>query len=244
MTSGFGDGARPSAATGGDAVNTDATAPRDAGPEGPPASPASDPDEAEGRVYTVIGQDWDEIVAAANETGDSASEERIVVNMGPQHPSTHGVLRVILTLDGETVTELRLVIGYLHTGIEKNMEVRTWTQGVTFCTRMDYLTPTVQRDRLLSRRGAAARHRGADPGPGAHHQGADDGAEPDLITPGGNRPIRAGTGRDDRVHAKYPRTRDCARRLRADHRAAHEPRLRPAGRRLAGCPTRRSRRDT
>src|SRR5207237_291161 len=54
---------------------------------------------------------------------------------------THGVLRLILTLDGETVTELRPVIGYLHTGIEKNMEFRTWTQGVTFCTRMDYLSP-------------------------------------------------------------------------------------------------------
>jgi NADH-quinone oxidoreductase subunit D len=61
--------------------------------------------------------------------------------MGPQHPSTHGVLRLVLTLDAETVTELRPVIGYLHTGIEKNMEFRTWTQGVTFCTRMDYLAP-------------------------------------------------------------------------------------------------------
>jgi len=92
-------------------------------------------------VYTVTGQDWDQIVAAADEIGDRPGEERLVVNMGPQHPSTHGVLRLILTLDGETVTELRPVIGYLHTGIEKNMEVRTWTQGVTFCTRMDYLSP-------------------------------------------------------------------------------------------------------
>ena len=61
--------------------------------------------------------------------------------MGPQHPSTHGVLRLILTLEGETVIEVRPSIGYLHTGIEKNMEYRTWTQGVTFCTRMDYLMP-------------------------------------------------------------------------------------------------------
>jgi NADH-quinone oxidoreductase subunit D len=97
--------------------------------------------EAEGRVYTVGGQDWDEVVAAADELGDRPGEERLVVNMGPQHPSTHGVLRLILTLDGETITELRPVIGYLHTGIEKNMEFRTWTQGVTFCTRMDYLAP-------------------------------------------------------------------------------------------------------
>jgi NADH-quinone oxidoreductase subunit D len=97
--------------------------------------------ETEGRVYNVAGQDWDEVVAAADEAGDRSGDERLVVNMGPQHPSTHGVLRLILTLDGETVTELRPVIGYLHTGIEKNMEFRTWTQGVTFCTRADYLSP-------------------------------------------------------------------------------------------------------
>jgi NADH-quinone oxidoreductase subunit D len=96
---------------------------------------------SEGRVYHLGGQDWDEIVAAADEAGDGPGDERLIVNMGPQHPSTHGVLRLVLTLDGETVTELRPVIGYLHTGIEKNMEFRTWTQGVTFCTRMDYLSP-------------------------------------------------------------------------------------------------------
>ncbi len=61
--------------------------------------------------------------------------------MGPQHPSTHGVLRLILEIDGETVTEARCGIGYLHTGIEKNLEFRTWTQGTTFVTRMDYLSP-------------------------------------------------------------------------------------------------------
>jgi NADH-quinone oxidoreductase subunit D len=94
--------------------------------------------EAEGKFYTVSGEDWDEFVGAV---GDVEDEEKLVVNMGPQHPSTHGVLRLILTLNGETVTELRPVIGYLHTGIEKNMEFRTWTQGVTFCTRADYLAP-------------------------------------------------------------------------------------------------------
>jgi NADH-quinone oxidoreductase subunit D len=61
--------------------------------------------------------------------------------MGPQHPSTHGVLRLVLELDGETVVNAHSVIGYLHTGIEKSAEVRTWTQGVTFVTRMDYLAP-------------------------------------------------------------------------------------------------------
>jgi NADH-quinone oxidoreductase subunit D len=95
---------------------------------------------AEGRVFTASGGDWSEIAEEAASLG----EERIVVNMGPQHPSTHGVLRLILEIDGETVTEARCGIGYLHTGIEKNMEFRTWTQGVTFCTRMDYLTPLYQ----------------------------------------------------------------------------------------------------
>ncbi|MBJ8338648.1 NADH-quinone oxidoreductase subunit D [Antrihabitans sp. YC3-6] len=87
--------------------------------------------------YTVTGQDWDDIVSSVGQTGD----ERIVVNMGPQHPSTHGVLRLILEIEGETVTEIRCGIGYLHTGIEKNLEFRNWTQGVTFVTRMDYLSP-------------------------------------------------------------------------------------------------------
>jgi NADH-quinone oxidoreductase subunit D len=98
-------------------------------------------DEAhEGRVFTITGGDWDEIADSLGE----APEERIVVNMGPQHPSTHGVLRLILELEGETVTETRVGIGYLHTGIEKNLEFRNWTQGTTFVTRMDYLTPFFQ----------------------------------------------------------------------------------------------------
>jgi NADH-quinone oxidoreductase subunit D len=110
------------------------SATRPAGPAGPGTGPGS-PTE-----YTAVGGDWADIVAEAEALGD----ERIVVNMGPQHPSTHGVLRIILEIDGETVTEARAGIGYLHTGIEKNMEFRTWTQGVTFCTRMDYVAPFFQ----------------------------------------------------------------------------------------------------
>jgi NADH-quinone oxidoreductase subunit D len=89
----------------------------------------------EGRVFTVTGGDWDTVV------NDVGSDERIVVNMGPQHPSTHGVLRLVLELEGETVVEARTVVGYLHTGIEKSLEFRNWTQGTTFVTRMDYLAP-------------------------------------------------------------------------------------------------------
>jgi NADH-quinone oxidoreductase subunit D len=98
---------------------------------------ASSRETTEGTIYSVTGGDWDQV---ASEIG-SAKEERVVVNMGPQHPSTHGVLRLMLELEGETITELRCGIGYLHTGIEKNTEFRTWTQGVTFVTRMDYLSP-------------------------------------------------------------------------------------------------------
>jgi NADH-quinone oxidoreductase subunit D len=74
-------------------------------------------------------------------TAQALSEETMIVNMGPQHPSTHGVLRLVLELDGEYVVSCRPVIGYLHTGIEKNTEYRTWQQGVTFVTRADYLSP-------------------------------------------------------------------------------------------------------
>jgi len=109
-------------------------------PQAPPGATDADEEAAEGRVYTASGEDWDEFVSQS-EGGDFEHGERIVINMGPQHPSTHGVLRLILTLEGETVEEVRAAIGYLHTGIEKNMEFRTWTQGVTFCTRMDYLMP-------------------------------------------------------------------------------------------------------
>jgi NADH-quinone oxidoreductase subunit D len=65
----------------------------------------------------------------------------MVINMGPQHPSTHGVLRLLLELDGETVVACKPIVGYLHTGIEKNTEYRTWMQGIAYVTRADYLSP-------------------------------------------------------------------------------------------------------
>lgn len=74
-------------------------------------------------------EEWDE------------AEDRMVVNMGPQHPSTHGVLRLVLVLEGEMVREVKPVIGYLHTGMEKECEDNSWRQAVTIVTRMDYLAP-------------------------------------------------------------------------------------------------------
>ncbi len=90
--------------------------------------------------FTASGGDWSDIA----EEAARLSGQRMVVNMGPQHPSTHGVLRIMLEIEGETVTEARAGIGYLHTGIEKNMEWRTWVQGPSFCTRMDYLASMFQ----------------------------------------------------------------------------------------------------
>jgi NADH-quinone oxidoreductase subunit D len=72
---------------------------------------------------------------------DELRQETMIINMGPQHPSTHGVLRLLLELDGETVVSCTPIVGYLHTGIEKNCEYRTWQQAVTFVTRADYLSP-------------------------------------------------------------------------------------------------------
>ncbi len=68
-------------------------------------------------------------------------EERVILSMGPQHPSTHGVLRLVLELEGETVVRAIYDIGYLHTGFEKSLESKTYSQGITLTDRMDYLAP-------------------------------------------------------------------------------------------------------
>jgi NADH-quinone oxidoreductase subunit D len=71
--------------------------------------------------------------------GGETTTRRMILNMGPQHPSTHGVLRILLELDGETITKAEPDIGYLHTGIEKQAEALNWQQVVTLTDRMDYL---------------------------------------------------------------------------------------------------------
>jgi NADH-quinone oxidoreductase subunit D len=107
----------------------------------PPQPAARRIDYNERRAQQVLamgGGDWAEVTAREHAAGD---DELMVLNMGPQHPSTHGVLRLVLELRGEEVISCQPVIGYLHTGIEKSAEFRTWVQGVTFVTRMDYLAP-------------------------------------------------------------------------------------------------------
>src|SRR5437870_8437134 len=68
------------------------------------------------------------------------SEDLLQVNFGPNHPSTHGVLRLIVDLHGEDVVGLAAVVGYLHTGFEKNMEQKSWWKAITYAPRIDYLS--------------------------------------------------------------------------------------------------------
>ncbi len=83
---------------------------------------------------TVVTDDYVE-----DDTADE--DERQILNLGPQHPSTHGVLRLQLELEGETIRRVKPIIGYLHTGMEKTAETLTFLQGATNVTRMDYLAP-------------------------------------------------------------------------------------------------------
>ena len=91
--------------------------------------------ESELHTGTISALDAEQTVGEPPE----GSVKRMTLNMGPQHPSTHGVLRVVLELDGETIITAIPDIGFLHTGIEKECEVKTWQQVVTLTDRVDYL---------------------------------------------------------------------------------------------------------
>src|SRR5437762_12489387 len=80
-------------------------------------------------------------VEDSQELEDGQRVDTMTINMGPQHPSTHGVLRLILTIEGETVVKAVPDIGYLHTGIEKTAEGKTYHQALVLTDRMDYLAP-------------------------------------------------------------------------------------------------------
>jgi NADH-quinone oxidoreductase subunit D len=96
------------------------------------------PEESEARLDDQFGRVVQDDYIFDDEVAD---DERMVVNMGPQHPSTHGVLRLQLELEGEVVRRTKPIIGYLHTGMEKTAEMLTFSQGPTNVTRMDYLAP-------------------------------------------------------------------------------------------------------
>src|SRR6202451_2973170 len=79
------------------------------------------------------------IAALQEQPANPAAPRRMTLNMGPQHPSTHGVLRIVLELEGETIISAEPDIGFLHTGIEKECEQKNWQQVVTLTDRVDYL---------------------------------------------------------------------------------------------------------
>ncbi|HUG31948.1 MAG TPA: NADH dehydrogenase (quinone) subunit D [Acidimicrobiia bacterium] len=97
-----------------------------------------DPGDSEARLDDQFGRVISDDYVFDDEVAD---DERMVVNMGPQHPSTHGVLRLQLELEGEVIRRTKPIIGYLHTGMEKTAEQLTFGQGPTNVTRMDYLAP-------------------------------------------------------------------------------------------------------
>ena len=92
-------------------------------------------------VGAVLRMSEADAALLAEVEADPGEDQTMIINMGPQHPSTHGVLRLMLELKGETVLRCKPIIGYLHTGMEKTGESLTFMQGGTNVTRMDYLSP-------------------------------------------------------------------------------------------------------
>lgn len=92
-------------------------------------------------VGSVLRLSEAEAALLAEAETEAPEDQTMIINMGPQHPSTHGVLRLMLELQGETVLRCKPIIGYLHTGMEKTGEALTYMQGGTNVTRMDYLSP-------------------------------------------------------------------------------------------------------
>ncbi|MBJ7460634.1 MAG: NADH-quinone oxidoreductase subunit D, partial [Ilumatobacteraceae bacterium] len=91
-----------------------------------------------GSVLRMSEKEASELTSSPVENDE---EQTMIINMGPQHPSTHGVLRLMLELQGEKVLRCKPIIGYLHTGMEKQAEELSYMQGGTNVTRMDYVSP-------------------------------------------------------------------------------------------------------
>jgi len=102
---------------------------------------ATPPGEIRREIGSVLRLPEGRVLDASDVVSEAPDDETMIINMGPQHPSTHGVLRLMMELDGETVLRTKPVIGYLHTGMEKTAEELTYVQGGTNVTRMDYLSP-------------------------------------------------------------------------------------------------------
>ncbi|MEZ5226929.1 MAG: hypothetical protein R2710_09685 [Acidimicrobiales bacterium] len=93
------------------------------------------------RRHAVLRMSEVQMAELADAPLEDENDQTMLINMGPSHPSTHGVLRLMLEMDGETVRRSKPVVGYLHTGMEKQAEALTFLQGSTNVTRMDYASP-------------------------------------------------------------------------------------------------------
>jgi NADH-quinone oxidoreductase subunit D len=102
---------------------------------------ATSPDELRREVGAVLRLPESHVPGSTDIDFERPGDDTMIINFGPQHPSTHGVLRLMMELDGETVVRTKPIIGYLHTGMEKQGEELTFQQGATNVTRMDYLSP-------------------------------------------------------------------------------------------------------
>ena len=162
---------------------------------------------------------------AAEEGQDT---ELFTINMGPHHPATHGVLRLMLTLQGETVRELVPLMGYVHTGIEKSCEDQAVLEGHPVRRADGLPLLLLQRADLLHGRRAAARRGG--PEARAVPAGDPHGAQPDLLAPVLARHLGARPGRDLDALVLAARPRDVPRPVRGLERPAHAHALLPGRR--------------
>ena len=156
----------------------------------------------------------------------------MVINMGPQHPSTHGVLRLVLEIDGETVVSLAPDIGYLHTGIEKTCEAKFYQQVVPLTDRIDYLCPMTNN---LAYCLAVEKLLGLEiPERAQYLRVLLQRAHPHPVAPGLAGHARHGHRRAHRLPLLLPRARRDAAHLRGRQRPAHDDQLLPHRRRQPG----------
>ena len=185
---------------------------------------------SQGRVFTVTGQDWDSVVSGhlrrARQQGrrEHGPAAPVHPRRAPADPRARG-------RDGHRGPVRHRLPAHRH---REEHGVPHLGAGRHVLHPDGLPEPLLQRDDLLPRRGAAARHRGRHPREGAGHAGAPDGAQPDLLPPGLHRHRRHGDRRADRDDDRLPRARAGARPVRADHRPADEPRVHPPRRRRAG----------
>ena len=150
--------------------------------------------------------------AAITEGDVDLRDELFTINIGPHHPATHGVLRLLTTLEGEVVRDVKPIIGYVHTGIEKSCEDQQYWKVITFVERMDYLAYYYNAHGLLHGGRAAARDRGAAARPVPARD--PPRAEPNRLAPVRARHRRARPRRDHDALVGLPRPRPRARPLR------------------------------